>query len=693
MAGITIVYVLSGSAGLSFAVVNPAASPISPPAGIAVAALLVAGLRVWPAVAAGAFITNLLALEAPGTAAVIAAGDTLAAVVAAALTIRLARGARAFDRAPDVFRFAFVAAVAAPALAATIGTVTLRLWHDALPAETWSIWLTLWLGDATSVALLSPFCVLATVKQTGRQAGRLETGMLAAALALVLYAVFGVPADLQRGIPRSVLMLPLMLWSAFRIDSRTTAALGVGMAVVAIYRVLQQYGPFELGPPAVSLLIAQSLVSVISLLMLAVAAETAVRRRVEAEMRHLNEALERRVDERTAQLSRTLDRLVEAQAVAQIGSFEWDVETGVWRWSEELCRIFGVAVMPDRDASYLQLIHPGDRERAERELTGAVHTGMPFTFEHRIVKPDGEERVIHTRGRVERADTGHVRRVLGIGHDITERIRAEAARAQLIEEQAKLREAEQVNRAKDAFLATLSHELRTPLNAALGWTHILRESIRADPHEVRIVDAIYRNLHLQARLVNDILDISRIAKGELPLEWDDVELRVVFEAAVDMLREAASGKGLVVDLRCSGAPVVAGDSRRLQQVAWNLLSNAIKFCSEGGRITLSIVDDHDSVECTVEDEGPGITPAFLPHVFEQFRQADASVTREYGGLGLGLAIAREIIAMHDGTIVAGNRAAGGAVFVVRLPKRRAGASRHPMAARADVTAKAPPAPT
>ena len=145
------------------------------------------------------------------------------------------------------------------------------------------------------------------------------------------------------------------------------------------------------------------------------------------------------------------------------------------------------------------------------------------------------------------------------------------------QEQVRLREAEEANRAKDDFLATLSHELRTPLNAALGWTHILRDSLHADHRHGAVVQAIYRNLQLQSRIVSDILDIARITKGELPLEEERVDMRAVFEAAVDMVREAANARSVTVDIHCVGSADVRGDSRRLQQVAWNLLSNAVKF--------------------------------------------------------------------------------------------------------------------
>ena len=405
--------------------------------------------------------------------------------------------------------------------------------------------------------------------------------------------------------------------------------------------------------------------------MLAVAAETGVRRRVESALRLLNETLERRVEDRTAELSREHERFVDAQAVAQIGSWEWDVASNTLWWSEEMCRIFGLTTPPVGYEPDLTLIHPDDRERTEQDVQRAITTGRPFTFEHRILRPDGEHRLIHAQGRVQYDAAGAPRRLLGTGHDITERHRAEEARAQLIHEQAKLREAEAMNRAKDAFLATLSHELRTPLNAALGWMHILRDSMHASGRDERIVQAIYRNLLLQSRIVSDIMDISRIAKGELPLERERVEMRAVFESAAEMVRDSASAKDVTVVLRSITAAAVVGDSRRLQQVAWNLLSNCVKFCAKGGEVLVSIGEDADSVECTVEDDGPGIAPDFLPHIFEQFRQADSSTTREHGGLGLGLAIAHDIVAMHEGTIVAANRPAGGAVFVVRLPKHPA----------------------
>ena len=667
-AAVAALYVAGGLAGLSLGNAVTAVTPVWPPAGIAVAALLIAGRRVWPGVAAGGFIVTYVALGHLGLSAAIAAGDTLSYVVAAALTTRFAGGRLAFERGPDVVRFAFGAGAVAPLIGATVGTAAVLYWSPPPSAAASDVWFTWWLGNATSVMIYAPLGVLAMAPQPAARAGRGELAALVAALALILWAVFGAPADLQRDMPLAILLMPLMLWAAFRVDSRTTAAIGAVMSLVSIYRTLRQFGPFEFGPTADALLIVQFIVAMVTLLLLAVAAENRIRRRVEAELRTLNDTLERRVEERTAQLTRVHDRLIEAQAAAQIGSWEWDVSRNTLWWSDEMCRIFGLPAAPAGYEPYLTLIHPEDRAHTDAYVKQAIETGQPFTFEHRIVRPDGEQRVIHARGRAEFDSAGALRRLLGTGHDITERLRADEARAQLHLEQEKLREAEETNRAKDAFLATLSHELRTPLNAALGWTHILRESLPADPRSGRIVQAIYRNLKLQARIVSDILDISRIAKGELPLERERVDVRSVFEAAADMVRDAALARGVTIEIHGTGSTDVMGDSRRLVQVAWNLLSNGVKFAAGEGRVTVAIRETTDMVECAVEDDGPGIAPAFLPHVFEQFRQADSSTTREHGGLGLGLAIAHEIVSMHQGTIVADNRPGGGAVFVIRLPK-------------------------
>lgn len=255
--------------------------------------------------------------------------------------------------------------------------------------------------------------------------------------------------------------------------------------------------------------------------------------------------------------------------------------------------------------------------------------------------------------------------------NVTDRKLAELERHRLLErERAARTDAERASRLKDEFLATISHELRTPLNAILGWSQILARG-GADAGTLHQgLGAIERNAVAQARLVEDLLDMSRIVSGMIRLDVQSVDLHQVMLAAVETARPAADAKGVHVEYTCEAdVTVVRGDATRLPQVAWNLLSNAVKFTARGGtvRVRLGALGDHLRLE--VSDTGQGIAPDFLPHVFERFRQADASTTRSHGGLGLGLAIVKQIVELHGGRVAARSDGPGlGASFTVDLPR-------------------------
>lgn len=247
---------------------------------------------------------------------------------------------------------------------------------------------------------------------------------------------------------------------------------------------------------------------------------------------------------------------------------------------------------------------------------------------------------------------------------------AEAERGQLLErEQAARLALERANRTKDEFIATVSHELRTPISAVLGWARLLRTG-RLDPAaSARAVEVIERSATAQAQLVDDLLDVSRVERGELRLYVRPVDLLAVVEAAVEAVRPAATARGtsISVELDPAAGPVV-GDPARLQQVTWNLLSNAIKFTPHGGHVDVRISRQGDHAALLVRDDGVGIAPDFIQHVFERFRQADSSRTRAFGGLGLGLSIVRHLVEAHGGTVEAASDGTGkGATFTVRLP--------------------------
>ena len=230
-------------------------------------------------------------------------------------------------------------------------------------------------------------------------------------------------------------------------------------------------------------------------------------------------------------------------------------------------------------------------------------------------------------------------------------------------------EAEAANRAKDEFLATVSHELRTPLNAILGWAHMLRNNNLDQTTQARALETVERNAKSQAQLIEDILDVSRIVTGKVRLDVRPVELVPLVEAALDSVRPAADAKEIQIEaILDPRAGLISGDPDRLQQIVWNLASNAVKFTPKGGRIQIRLERVSSHIEIVMSDTGLGISAEFLPYVFERFRQADATSTRRYGGLGLGLAIVRHLVEMHGGTVRAESPGEGkGATFTVTLP--------------------------
>jgi CheY-like chemotaxis protein len=239
----------------------------------------------------------------------------------------------------------------------------------------------------------------------------------------------------------------------------------------------------------------------------------------------------------------------------------------------------------------------------------------------------------------------------------------------LIREQAAREQAERANRVKDEFLAVVSHELRTPLTAITGWANILLEGKVPESGQLRALQAIQRQSRSQRQLIDDLLDVSRIVSGKLRLDFGDVEPSKIISGAIDVVRPAVEAKNIELVVRMdTREETISGDPERLQQVIWNLLSNAIKFTPEGGRVEIRSRWIESGIEIVVADTGQGISPEFLPDVFERFRQADVSTTRAHGGLGLGLAIVRHLVEIHGGTVQAESAGKGkGSAFTVRLP--------------------------
>jgi signal transduction histidine kinase/ActR/RegA family two-component response regulator len=282
---------------------------------------------------------------------------------------------------------------------------------------------------------------------------------------------------------------------------------------------------------------------------------------------------------------------------------------------------------------------------------------------------DGERHYV-ARLEPERDDAGRVVSVLAIMQDMTEQRQSEQQRTQLLAVAERARaEAEASNRAKDQFLAVLSHELRTPLHAIVGWVRLLREGVLSPEKREHAIETIERNAMAQTRIIEDLLDVSRMVSGKLRLSVRDVALAPPLRAAVEAVRPMADARGVVVDTVLDEDLLRARvDPDRIQQIVWNLVTNAVKFTGRGGRVAVALARHGDAAVLRVVDTGRGIRADFLPHIFERFRQADASTTREHGGLGLGLAITRQLVELHGGTIRAESPGeGGGAAFVVELP--------------------------
>ena len=287
-----------------------------------------------------------------------------------------------------------------------------------------------------------------------------------------------------------------------------------------------------------------------------------------------------------------------------------------------------------------------------------------------ISRKDGQQLYVDTASAPVTDDSG---RLAGFAHfvkDVTEKHRIETEREELLEsERAARGEAERASRMKEEFLATLSHELRTPLNAVLGWTRLLRKSRDLTEDVVNGLVVIERNARSQAQIIEDLLDMSAIISGKVRLDVQPIELALVVGTAVETIRPAADARDIRLELKLDAASgATRGDPYRLQQVLWNLLSNAVKFTPKGGRISVRLSQAASHFEVEVADNGEGIDQDFLPHVFDRFRQADASSSRPHGGLGLGLSIVKQLVELHGGSIRALSAGRGkGATFRIELP--------------------------
>jgi PAS domain S-box-containing protein len=379
----------------------------------------------------------------------------------------------------------------------------------------------------------------------------------------------------------------------------------------------------------------------------------------------------RRAEESLRESERRL-RAIFDQAIAGIA--QTDSEGRFLLVNERYCEIVGRSADELMGLRMQDITHPDDIHQNEALFESLMAGGENFVIEKRYVRPGGTHVWVRKQFSAVRDANGIPQYGFAIVEEITERKRAEAEKDEAFRRERSARsEAEVANRSKDEFLAVVSHELRTPLTAMLGWLRLMKMGAVEASAASRGLETVERNANSLVRLVEDLLDVSRIISGKLELEIRPMKVGPVVRTAIDVIRPAADAKQIELCARLDPDPgLVSGDPGRIQQVVWNLLANATKFTPRGGRIDVALERTEAHVAITVSDTGIGIAPELLPRVFERFRQADSSQSREHSGLGLGLAIVRHVVEMHGGTVEAESQGEGmGTTFRVLLPIRAA----------------------
>jgi PAS domain S-box-containing protein len=383
----------------------------------------------------------------------------------------------------------------------------------------------------------------------------------------------------------------------------------------------------------------------------------------------LRDISERKRREKEIQFQAHLLGTVEQAVIAT------DVEGKILYWNSFAERLYGWTAAEAVGANVLDVVSSGSSREMAAEIFSRICQGESWSGEFEVRRKDGTVfPALVTDSPIFKSD-GQLVGVVGVSIDITDRKRAEKERAKLLESERQARsEAETANRLKDEFLATLSHELRNPLNVILGYSEVLlrSEEAKRSPLVTRAAEILKRNAKAQSQLVRDLLDLSRLHMGKLSLARQAVSLTSTINNAVETVRGEAAVKEIHLKIQAPDEMLfVDGDPLRMEQVIWNLLNNAVKFTPPGGIVTVRLESDGDQALLTVEDTGQGIEPSFLPHVFEMFRQGDATSSRRHGGMGIGLALVEQLVQLQDGTVSVSSAGLGqGAQFTIRFPLSR-----------------------
>jgi PAS domain S-box-containing protein len=618
---VTGAYVGAAKLGIHLNVSHGVITPVWAPSGISLAALLLLGVRYWPAVALGAFVANVTSDVSVAVAAGISVGNTLEAVVGAGIVRRF--GFRPeLDRVRAVIVLTVGAALVSTAIAATNGVTVLTIAGERQDSygTAWVLW---WFGDAVGILMVAPLLlVFSTVRRL-----RLTLGQLVEGTALVLSLAGASALVFLGGAWRyPYLMFPFLLWAALRFKSLGAATASFLVGAIGTWGAVAGEVPVGVDTATERVQVIQALFALVAVSLLVVGATL-------AEQEEGNEAL-----------ARTASRLSEAQALAHIGSWEWDIKRDVVTWSDELARIFGMApgVDPGGYAAYLERLPPEEREFVNETVTRAYVDGRPFAFEHALRREDGTERIIAARGQVILED-GEPVLMLGTSQDVTEQRQAEKLR--------------------DDILSTVSHELRTPLTSVLGFAVTLEQRRRelSDEELESVVAELVSASHRLERLLTDLLDVERVRKGVIGLlrqQTDVLDLvqRVVGECDLDGRRVSITGGAVQAEI----------DAAKVERIVENLVLNAVKHTPGTSSIRVGLDTDERDLILFVDDEGPGIPEEFKKVVFEEFNRGPSMLSATPGA-GIGLSLVSRFAEAHGGASWVEDRPGGGSSFRVLLP--------------------------
>ena len=615
-------YLGAAKLGIELSVSQGLITPVWAPTGIALAALVLGGFRLWPAVAVGALVANATSGASIPEAAAISVGNTLEALVGAALLARV--GFRpALDRVRDVLALILLAAVASTAVSATNGVTTLWLSGDVAGSDYASNWLLWWIGDAMGALIVAPL-LMVWLSTPLRGFGRVRIAEGLAVLALLV----GVSSLVFLGglwrYPH--LLFPLLVWATLRFRQHGAVTGNFVVAAIAVAGAVNGSTPIGDLSSTVVVQVLEGLLAGVAVAMLILGAVLAERAATEA------------------RLTQARAMLAEAQEIARTGSWDWNIADDVVNWSDELYRLFGLAPQSRSVtfASFLERVHPEDRERT-RDVVETAHADLqPFAFEHRIVLPTGAVRWLHAAGRVIADEGGTPVRMAGTAQDVTER--------------------KQLDELRDNILSAVSHELRTPLTAILGFAITLQERGETLSEDER--SAMFGHLTVQAarldRLLSDLLDIDRLRHGLVRPTFELTDLGGLVEAIV----AGFEGDGRPIEVRAERAPAEV-DARKVERIVENLLANAVKYAPAGSPIRVRVERTGESVILAVDDRGPGVLEEERELIFGVFNRG--AVPAGVPGVGIGLSLVAQFAALHGGRAWVEDSAEGGASFRVLLP--------------------------